>query len=90
LHLDDLRLVFFLGPVHRGVEFTVVATPEPNVWRWQFRIGDKVMTGKTEAKLFGLASRRAQLAINRALRREDLKITRAVTKETWPKATLPD
>lgn len=75
---------------HRGVEYTVVATPEANVWRWQFRIGDKVMIGKTEAKLFGLASRRAQLKINQALRQDYLKIIRTVTMERWPTATLQD
>ena len=75
---------------YRGVEFTVVATPEPNVWRWQFRIGDKVMTGKTEARLFGLASRRAQLKINQALRQDELKITRTVTGERWSTAALQD
>ena len=75
---------------YRGVEFTVVATPEPNVWCWQFRVGDKMMTGKTEARLFGLASRRAQLKINEALRQDDLEIDRPVARERWPMATLHD
>jgi len=25
--------------------------PGPGIWAWQFRIGDKIKTGKTEAKL---------------------------------------
>jgi hypothetical protein len=42
---------------HRGVDFTLAADPEPNVWRWQFRIGDKVTTGKAETALRGIAAR---------------------------------
>jgi hypothetical protein len=39
---------------HRGVDFTVVPA-EPNVWRWQFRIDGKVLTGKTKNALRGIA-----------------------------------
>jgi hypothetical protein len=53
----------------RGVEFTVVETSEPNVWRWEFRIADTVTTGGTETALFGMAARRAQLRIDEALQR---------------------
>ena len=52
--------------IHKGVEFTVTQAA-PGVWRWQFRIGDKVKTGKTEAKLQLLAIRRVQLRIDREL-----------------------
>ena len=50
--------------IHKGVEFTVTQAA-PGVWRWQFRIGDKVKSGKTEAKLHLLAIRRVQLRIDR-------------------------
>lgn len=50
---------------HRGVEYTVVMTAVPNVWKWQFRIGDQVKTGKTETRINLLAIRRVQLRINR-------------------------
>lgn len=50
---------------HRGVEYTVVMTAVPNVWKWQFRIGDEVKTGKTETRISLLAIRRVQLRINR-------------------------
>ncbi len=53
---------------HRGVEYTVIETHDPNVWKWQFRIGSVIKSGRTEAKLRGLAERRAQLIINRALK----------------------
>ena len=43
----------------------------PGVWRWQFRIGDKVKTGKTEAKLHLLAIRRVQLRIDRELKKAE-------------------
>ena len=51
---------------HRGVEYTV-AVSRPDVWQWQFQIGDKVINGKTEAKLKLLAIRRVQARIDREL-----------------------
>jgi hypothetical protein len=58
---------------HRGVEYTVTATSVPGVWKWQFRIGDEVKTGKTETRINLLAIRRVQLRIDRELK----KIARA-------------
>jgi hypothetical protein len=56
--------------IHKGVEFTVtVATP--GIWKWQFRLGDKVIAGKTEAKLNLLAIRRVQLRIDRELKKAE-------------------
>ncbi|MEO8317008.1 MAG: hypothetical protein ABJA75_13300 [Bradyrhizobium sp.] len=54
--------------IHRGVEYTVTAVT-PGIWKWQFRIGDRVVTGKTEAKLQLLAARRVQLRIDRELKK---------------------
>jgi hypothetical protein len=54
---------------HRGVEYTVSATSVPGVWKWQFRIGDGVKTGKTETKISLLAIRRVQLRIDRELKK---------------------
>lgn len=54
--------------IHRGVEYTVTAGP-PGTWKWQFRIGDRVVTGKTEAMLQLLAMRRVQLRIDRELKK---------------------
>ncbi len=53
---------------HRGIEFTVAKTAIPGVWQWQFRIGDKVKSGKTETKIDLLAIRRVQLRIDRELK----------------------
>jgi hypothetical protein len=53
---------------HRGVEFTVAKTAIPDVWQWQFRIGEQVKTGKTETKIDLLAIRRVQLRIDRELK----------------------
>jgi hypothetical protein len=53
---------------HKGVEYTVVTTATPGVWKWQFRIGDEVKTGKTETRINLLAIRRVQLRINRELK----------------------
>jgi hypothetical protein len=53
---------------HKGVEYTVTAVA-PGIWKWQFRIGDRVVAGKTEAKLNLLAIRRVQLRIDRELKK---------------------
>ena len=55
---------------HKGVEYTVTAVA-PGIWKWQFRIGDKVVAGKTEAKLNLLAIRRVQLRIDRELKKAE-------------------
>jgi hypothetical protein len=54
---------------HKGIEYTVAATAIPGIWKWQFRIGDEVKTGKTETKINLLAIRRVQLRIDRELKR---------------------
>ncbi|MCA1378056.1 MULTISPECIES: hypothetical protein [unclassified Bradyrhizobium] len=38
------------------------------VHQWQFRIGDRIRTGKTETRLDLLAIRRVQLRIDRELK----------------------
>ena len=50
----------------RGVEFSLVQI-EPDLWRWQFRIGDTVTTGKTHTRLKGMAAPRAHKRIDREL-----------------------
>ena len=59
---------------HRGIEFTVAKTATQGVWQWQFRIGEKVKTGKTETKIDLLAIRRVQLRIDRELKAIDRKM----------------
>ena len=59
--------------IHKGVEYTVTAVA-PGIWKWQFRIGDRVVTGKTEARLQLLAIRRVQLRIDRELKKADARI----------------
>jgi hypothetical protein len=53
---------------HKGVEYTVVVTATPGIWKWQFRIGDRVKTGQTETRIDLLAIRRVQLRIDRELK----------------------
>jgi len=55
---------------YKGVEFTVTATAS-GIWKWQFRLGDKIIAGKTEARLDLLAIRRVQLRIDRELKRAE-------------------
>lgn len=54
--------------IYKGIEYTLTPAA-PGVWKWQFRIGDKVVSGKTEAKLNLLAMRRIQLRIDRELKK---------------------
>jgi len=54
---------------HKGVEYMVVPSSTPGVWKWQFRIGDNVKAGKTETKLAGMATRRTQIKIDQELRK---------------------
>ena len=56
--------------IYKGVEFTVTAVA-PGIWKWQFRIDDRVVAGKTEAKLNLLAIRRVQLRIDRELKKAE-------------------
>ncbi|HEU0147129.1 MAG TPA: hypothetical protein VFR21_09675 [Bradyrhizobium sp.] len=53
---------------HRGVQFTVVATAEPDVWEWRYELGDQVKTGRTQTRLAALAARRVKSKIDAALR----------------------
>ncbi len=57
-----------VGMIHKGVEYTVTAAA-PGLWKWQFRIGDRVVCGKTEARLQLRAIRRVQLRIDRELKK---------------------
>jgi len=54
--------------IYKGVEYTLTPVAS-GVWKWQFQIGDKVISGKTEARLNLLAVRRIQLRIDRELKK---------------------
>ena len=60
---------------HKGVEYTLTRSETPGVWKWQFRIGDLVRSGRTEAKLLLLAMRRVQLKIDRELKQPGRQLT---------------
>jgi len=53
---------------HKGVQYTLIRSETPGVWKWQFRRGDLVRSGKTETGLPLLAMRRIQLKIDRELK----------------------
>jgi len=53
---------------HKGVEYSIAMTAVPDIWSWQFRIGDEIKTGKTETRINLLAMRRVQLRIDRELK----------------------
>lgn len=54
--------------IYKGVEYTVVATAEPDIWEWRFELDDKVKSGRTQTRLVALAARRVQSKIDAALR----------------------
>jgi hypothetical protein len=54
--------------IRKGVEFTVQFI-EPGLWKWHFQIGEAVTNGETHTKLMGMATRRAEARIDRALRK---------------------
>jgi hypothetical protein len=53
---------------HRGVEYTVVPSPTPGIWKWRFQIGDRVKTGRVETRIDLLAVRRVKQRIDRELK----------------------
>jgi hypothetical protein len=55
--------------VHKGIEYSVALSAAPDVWKWQFRIGDTVKSGTTETRINLLAVRRVQLRIDRELKK---------------------
>ena len=60
---------------HKGVEYTLTRSETPGVWTWQFRIGNLVRSGRTEARLLLLAERRVQLRIDRELKHAGRELT---------------
>jgi hypothetical protein len=53
---------------YKGVEFSVMATAEPDIWEWRFEIDGKIKTGRTQTRLCTLAIRRVETKIDAALR----------------------
>ena len=58
--------------IYKGIEYTVTATSEPDIWQWRFQIGDMTTTGKTRTRLVHMATRRVHMRIDAALRATDL------------------
>jgi hypothetical protein len=60
----------------KGIEFTLVRV-EPDLWKWRFQIGETETTGKTRARLMGLAACRVQQRIDRELKQRDTALKRS-------------
>lgn len=54
--------------LYKGVQFSVVATSEPDIWEWRYELDDTVKTGRTQTRLPALAARRVRWKIDAALR----------------------
>lgn len=56
------------GVIYKGVQYSVAPSVDPDVWQWQFQIGDDVRSGKTRTRLAAMAARRVQSKIDAALK----------------------
>jgi len=54
--------------MHKGIEYEI-AMIEPGLWKYQFRIGAVIRTGKTKCSLERLADRRVRHTIDKQLRK---------------------
>jgi len=54
--------------LYKGVQFSVVATAEPDIWEWRYELDNIVKTGRTQTRLPALAARRVRWKIDAALR----------------------
>jgi hypothetical protein len=54
--------------IHRGVQYTIVATAEPDIWEWRYELDNSIKTGRTQTRLAALAARRVRCKIDAALR----------------------
>jgi len=55
--------------IHKGIQYSVMATEVPGIWRWKFLIGNQLRTGRTETKIDLMAIRRVKLRIDRELKK---------------------
>lgn len=60
---------------HKGLEYLLTRSQTPGIWKWQFRIGNLVKSGRTEARLSLLAIRRVLLKIDRELKHAAHELT---------------
>ena len=54
--------------IYRGVEYSVTATSEPDIWQWRFQIGERTTDGKTRTRLIHMATRRVHMRIDAILK----------------------
>jgi hypothetical protein len=58
--------------IHKGVEYTLTFAEDAKVWRWNFEIDGRVVTGKTKTALGPLAMRRVERRIDAELKLKQL------------------
>ena len=54
--------------IHRGVQYTIIATAEPDIWEWRYELDNSTKSGRTQTRLAALAARRVRCKIDAALR----------------------
>ena len=54
--------------IYKGVEFSVMATAEPDIWEWRYDIDGQIKSGRTQTRLMALAIRRVETKIDAVLR----------------------
>lgn len=55
--------------IHKGIQYSIAPSVDPDVWHWQFQIDGSLRTGKTKTRLAAMANRRVRLRIDAALKR---------------------
>ena len=60
--------VFTRRVIYRGVEYSVTATGEPDIWQWRFQVGERTTIGRTRTRLIHMATRRVHMRIDATLR----------------------
>jgi len=69
LHLAwDRRIAREISHAAQGRRIQHRPDGVPGVWKWQFRIGEEIKTGRTETRINLLAMRRGPLRIDRELK----------------------
>jgi hypothetical protein len=57
--------------IYKGVEYSVTATSESDIWQWRFQIGDLTTSGRTRTRLGPYGSAPRTHEIDAALRVSD-------------------
>jgi hypothetical protein len=67
--------------IYKGVQYTIVATAEADIWEWRYDLDNNVKTGRTQTRLPALAARRVHWKIDAALRARGTSRSGAISSD---------